>query len=599
MFGNQGIKQKMFGSSMLLAFALLAVGGVNLFSLWQVQQQYKKITGSVRTQETALHDMGESVKESSQAVTQLGLQNAPEDIAQIKSAYEHGLKRFQDNVKAYTDAMAATGKTPDPKLDAKFKAYTAAASSQFALVGGWGNKEDRTRFYETYKSRFVPAAQELVKAIDQYAEGVVGEIATLTAQAEETGRRYNYIVAGMVFAGFMLSMGLGYWFSRTLTQSLQHVVQNLLKSSEEVAHVTQQINTSSEKLSAGTVEQAASIEETAASVEEITAMVKRSAENADKSKEISAKSHETATRGKEVVEQMIQAIGEIHQSNDTIGQAMEQSSNEISAIVTVISEIGAKTKVINDIVFQTKLLSFNASVEAARAGEHGKGFAVVAEEVGNLAQMSGNAAKEISAMLDTSIEKVESIVKETREKVSRLVADSQDKVKDGTEIARKCGETLEEIVHNVDQVNTMIGEISVASNEQATGINSISGVMSGLDQATQQNAGTSQEAAAAASKLSGQVKALKNAAEELMKVVNGGATATPVRPVAKKKLFSFPKRKKVAKKAPAPAPKAKVVELRPAPTAPKAEVATKAPLKKASGGFDEVPSEDDPRFEEV
>ena len=74
--------------------------------------------------------------------------------------------------------------------------------------------------------------------------------------------------------------------------------------------------------------------------------------------------------------------------------------------MVLISEIGNKTKVINDIVFQTKLLSFNASVEAARAGEHGKGFSVVAEEVGNLAHMSGNSAKEITQLLESSINRV-------------------------------------------------------------------------------------------------------------------------------------------------------------------------------------------------
>jgi methyl-accepting chemotaxis protein len=89
---------------------------------------------------------------------------------------------------------------------------------------------------------------------------------------------------------------------------------------------------------------------------------------------------------------------------------MNKSNDEISSIVKVIAEIGDKTKVINDIVFQTKLLSFNASVEAARAGEQGKGFAVVAEEVGNLATMSGKAAEEISSMLGDSMGKVELIV---------------------------------------------------------------------------------------------------------------------------------------------------------------------------------------------
>lgn len=100
---------------------------------------------------------------------------------------------------------------------------------------------------------------------------------------------------------------------------------------------------------------------------------------------------------------MIHSITEISESNDRIMSQVADGNRKISEIVQVISEIGNKTKVINDIVFQTKLLSFNASVEAARAGEHGKGFAVVAEEVGNLAQMSGNAAKEISDMLNGSV----------------------------------------------------------------------------------------------------------------------------------------------------------------------------------------------------
>lgn len=75
---------------------------------------------------------------------------------------------------------------------------------------------------------------------------------------------------------------------------------------------------------------------------------------------------------------------------------MKISNKKITEITKVISEVAAKTQVINEIVFKTKLLSFNASVEAARAGDQGRGFSVVAEEVGNLAKMSGDAAKEIS-----------------------------------------------------------------------------------------------------------------------------------------------------------------------------------------------------------
>jgi methyl-accepting chemotaxis protein len=77
-------------------------------------------------------------------------------------------------------------------------------------------------------------------------------------------------------------------------------------------------------------------------------------------------------------------------------QELKENLSRISEVFKIVQEIAEKTNVINDIVFQTKLLSFNASVEAARAGEHGKGFAVVSEEIGKLAASSGKASVEIN-----------------------------------------------------------------------------------------------------------------------------------------------------------------------------------------------------------
>jgi len=220
------------------------------------------------------------------------------------------------------------------------------------------------------------------------------------------------------------------------------------------------------------------------------------------------------------------SIQEISSSNGEIMKQVEASNQEISHIVKVIAEIGNKTKVINDIVFQTKLLSFNASVEAARAGEHGKGFAVVAEEVGNLAQMSGNAAKEITAMLDDSIRKVEKTVNDTKIKVEQLMVTGRGKIEAGVVTSRKCGEALDQIVQNVDQLGQMVGEISAASQEQAQGVQEINRAMAQLDQVTQQNASASQEAANAAAQLNVQADSLRGIVRTLEKLVQGvGKTA--------------------------------------------------------------------------
>jgi len=219
-------------------------------------------------------------------------------------------------------------------------------------------------------------------------------------------------------------------------------------------------------------------------------------------------------------------MAEIDQNNADIMEQVNSSNAQFSEIVNVIQEIGNKTKVINDIVFQTKLLSFNASVEAARAGEHGKGFAVVAEEVGNLAQMSGSAAEEISGMLQDSIQKVEKIVSETKTKVEKIVFEGKEKVSVGASVARQCGEVLDEIVSNVSSVSHMAGEISSASQEQAQGVQEITKAMNQLDTVTQQNAKTSNEVAGAAEELSTLADSLNGAVEQLLATIKGSEDAT-------------------------------------------------------------------------
>lgn len=218
---------------------------------------------------------------------------------------------------------------------------------------------------------------------------------------------------------------------------------------------------------------------------------------------------------------MLGSINDIAKGNDEIMSSIQKSNQEISEIVHVIQAIADKTKVINDIVFQTKLLSFNASVEAARAGEHGKGFAVVAEEVGNLASMSGKAATEISDMLDKSVHRVTNIVDGTKGMMDTLVRSSKDKVDFGTRTARECAGALDEIIRNVSSVSEMVREISTASREQSTGVREITKAMSELDQVTQANTSSSNDASQTARELQAQAEQLNGFVQELATLVYG------------------------------------------------------------------------------
>lgn len=158
----------------------------------------------------------------------------------------------------------------------------------------------------------------------------------------------------------------------------------------------------------------------------------------------------------------------------------------INASARKIADISG---VIDSIAFQTNILALNAAVEAARAGEQGKGFAVVAAEVRQLAQRSAAAAKEISKLIDDSVEKVEA----------------------GARLVDQAGTTMAEIVASVKRFTDIMGEISVASQEQTAGILQVNQAVSQMDAVTQQNAALVEESAAAAASLQEQAVSLAQA----------------------------------------------------------------------------------------
>ena len=434
-------------------------------------------------------------------------------------------------------------------------------------------------------------SREAMEKIEKLLDGIVAFNEKILAdESKRTDALYadsrNIIIVSSVLA-IGLGLLLAFFILRAVNASIDRVINNLNDSSGQVTSAAQQIAASSQELSQGATEQASSLEETSSAVEEMNSMVQKNAESAQQSLRTSQTSGDSANRGRKVVEEMKRAMTEIDAANVNIMNQTTESNVKISEIVKVIAEIGNKTKVINDIVFQTKLLSFNASVEAARAGEHGKGFAVVAEEVGNLAQMSGNAAKEISSMLDSSIEKVEGIVRDTKTSVERLVAESKAKVELGTRVAADCGEVLDDIVNKVTVVSQMSHSISSASDEQARGISEITKAVSQLDQMTQQNAAISEEAASAAEELSSQAESMQSIVQALISAIKGGNVTVS---------GSVP-RQALSRRSSGPSgnakPKSNVVHFGKKPEKPLMEHV------KMVSGSDVVPAEDDPRFKDI
>lgn len=328
-------------------------------------------------------------------------------------------------------------------------------------------------------------------------------------------------IIGVSLVGTLLVLVAIMWLASHITGILNDIVRGLGQESTVVTSSSEEVASASVKISESSTQQAASLQETVASIEEISAMVARNAENASNSVTKSEISARAAEKGKEKARQMLRSIESISNSNDLTIHHMQEATNEFTEVVQVIQDIAAKTEVINEIVFQTKLLSFNASVEAARAGESGKGFAVVAEEIGSLATMSGKAANEISEIVTQSIAKVTSTVDKVKTNMEKMMHESKQKVEEGMITSKECDAALEDILVNVSNVNEMIKDISTASHEQTQGIGEINKAMNELDQATQSSTKVAYESSQTARELMDQANRLKQLVAKLNELATG------------------------------------------------------------------------------
>ncbi len=252
---------------------------------------------------------------------------------------------------------------------------------------------------------------------------------------------------------------------KDMNHSLSGIVGEVRNSSDAIATATSQIAAGNLDLSSRTEEQASALEQTAASMQELAGTVKQNFDSGKHANELAESASKVAVKGGAVVAEVVHTM-----------EAINTSSRKIADIIGVIDSIA----------FQTNILALNAAVEAARAGEQGRGFAVVASEVRSLAGRSATAAKEIKDLINASV----------------------DNVSQGCTLVEQAGSTMDEIVVSVRRVTDIMGEISLASQDQTQGIEQINQAMVQMDQVTQQNAALVEEAAAAAQSLEAQAQAL-------------------------------------------------------------------------------------------
>jgi methyl-accepting chemotaxis protein len=337
------------------------------------------------------------------------------------------------------------------------KAFIGSEAALATAAEAQSRAETATREAESLR------ASERVGASDREADQR-GALAEQVAMADAIGAELARVADGDLTARVEADLTGAYARLKTdlnkALARLETALGDVRQGAQGVRSKLSAIDEIAADISGGADAQVQQLGKVSASVQRMVGLVDRSSAGASRARAVVTAADEDANNSAVVVGRAIDAMS-----------AITDSSTKIGAIIGVIDEIA----------FQTNLLALNAGVEAARAGEAGRGFAVVASEVRALAQRSAQAAKEIKELVSTSVAAV----------------------RNGADLVRQTGETLQRIVGRVSEINGVVADIAASAAEQSHSMAEIDSAVREIEQSTEDAAAMSQRAKTATSALAG------------------------------------------------------------------------------------------------
>lgn len=509
-FYNQKISVKLISSFMLIAIIMTYVGFYGMTNMGKIKGSLDDMYHNQLIAVQALTQAQVDYNDMRSNVRKLFMSDDSKVLKETLETNKNNMRSIEESMDLFkqTDLSPASkeGLAPfDERWNAVKKVFDEAANLSTA-----GRKAELEQLIDgelTEKSLLF--RETLNKLVDTN----VNEAEQAMKQGEKVYRESRNVTIAIIISAVLLSILLGYIISRVISRPLQRVVNlvakvakgdlretsgmdtkdevgalsksidemilnlrqivgGILTNSDSVSAAAQQISSTTQEIASGNTEQAVAAQTITELFKELSMAIHSVAQNTEQASELSNETVSIAKDGDEIIRLSM--------------NSMKQVSGTMSRLEEDSHKIGNIIEVIEDIADQTNLLALNAAIEAARAGDQGRGFAVVADEVRRLAERSGDATKQITA-----------IIKGMQENTRQSVA----AVKESDDLSQRTGESFRSIAMKVNEAGEKVSEIAAASEEQAAQATTVLHSVENISAATEEAAAASQETASTAQML--------------------------------------------------------------------------------------------------
>lgn len=493
----KGLGGKMVIMTITPILFMLLIAGFILFNVRSITRELSSVLTNTVPSLTTSKDLVIEMKTMEMNLWKIHfLKSNPAEVQAAVFDYEDSTMRFSSNLERYM-------KVDMPEKATKIRLRVNETWSKLnPLLLSFKENLHKNKFdegFKDYEANIRPSLSEigdLLSDIELNNANVV-EVEKDASEVITSTVTKRSLWACVLASSFALCMT--YLMIRKISVNLMMITNDLNSETKVTKEKANDMATNSSNLAMSTSKMEKAIGETSSAIEQIKAMIEKSNTSAHSTVQITHENVRILEKGKVSISNLKDTFKEIQLANEDVIKVMDDNTHKITEILNVIQSIDAKTRVINDIVFQTKLLSFNASVEAARAGDSGKGFAVVAEEVGKLAISSGKASQEIGQLIRESQDQVKKIVAETQQDMGRVVEGIHARVKNSELSIDESMNMIAFIQEKSQGINQLIEDMSRASEEQILGVEDVNRAMGQLNLISGENKGDSEEIAHSAS----------------------------------------------------------------------------------------------------